>query len=248
MTGIVMYDSIAVDQIPMGPPAVAGYVGGTWANYGELVTRFPNAHHLSIAVNAGEDADCLDVETGDATPGDVPGWYDRQRAKGVERPCIYASASTMDSGIVPLVRAGHIARPLVRLWSAHYAGLHICAPSTCGAVSIDTDGTQWTSAAFARDLDESALLADFFGEPAPRPAPKPVTPAAVRHVTAGESSLSGLAAEHGCDESIILALTARNSGGGRFAADTAALIDGIFAGTIRPEGVMPAGLTLYLPA
>jgi hypothetical protein len=173
---LVMFDSVDVGEIPNGPVAVAGYVDGRWATMTELAERFPNAKRLSIAVTPEHDADCLDVETGDATPADVPGWYERQRARGVERPCIYADASTMQASIVPLVRAGTIARPLVRLWSAHYSGEHICGPGSCGAVSIDMDGTQWTDAAWGRDLDESLLLADFFGTPKPAAAKKKAVP------------------------------------------------------------------------
>jgi gag-polyprotein putative aspartyl protease len=173
---IVMFDAVNVAQIPNGPVAVAGYTDGAWPTAAELAERFPNAHLLSIATSAGHDADCLDVESGDATPADVPGWYERQRARGVERPCIYADASTMQASIVPLVRSGAIARSLVRLWSAHYSGEHICAPSSCGAVSLDMDGTQWTDSAWGRDLDESLLAADFFGTAKPAPAKAKAVP------------------------------------------------------------------------
>ena len=172
-SGIIMFDAIDLAQIPVGPAAAAGYVDGTWPTYAELATRYPHTRLLSIAVSAEHDAGCLDVETGDAAPADVPGWYARQRGRGIERPCIYASASVMEAGIIPLVRSGAIARPLVRLWSAHYSGQHICGPRSCGGVSIEVDGTQWTDRAWGRDLDESLLLADFFTAAAPAPAPKP---------------------------------------------------------------------------
>ena len=173
---LAMFDSTDVGQIPVGPPAAAGYVDGHWPTFAELSERFPNAHLLSIAVSPEHDAECLDVESGDATPADVPGWYERQRKRGVERPVIYADASTMQESIVPLVRSGAIARPLVRLWSAHWAGSHICSPSSCGAVSVAMDATQWTDRSFNRDLDESLLLADFFGTPKPAPARKKAVP------------------------------------------------------------------------
>jgi peptidoglycan hydrolase-like protein with peptidoglycan-binding domain len=166
-----MFDAIDLSQFPAGPVAVAGYIDGRWQTAAALAARFPNARHLSIAVSAADDAGCLDVENGDATPADVPGWYERQRAKGAERPCLYANASTMEAGIVPLVKSGTIPRASVRLWSAHYAGEHICSNATCGTVSIQMDGTQWTNRAFNRDLDQSALLPDFFGAPAPKPPP-----------------------------------------------------------------------------
>jgi hypothetical protein len=173
---LVMFDAVDTGQIPNGPAAVAGYVDGAYVTAPELAARFPNARLLTIAVSAAHDADCLDVESGDATPADVPGWYERQRARGVERPAVYASASVMQTSVVPLVRSGAIARPLVRLWSAHWAGEHICSPSTCGAVSMGMDATQWTSRSFGRDLDESLVVADFFGPPKPAPAKKAPAP------------------------------------------------------------------------
>ena len=180
-----MFDSIDVAQIPADAVAAAGYTSGNWPTFPELVSRFPHALLLSIAVNAGEDAEALDIEAGDATPADVGGWYARQRAKGATRPCLYGSASTMDTGIVPVVRAGRIVRSGVRLWSAHYTNTaHICGPKSCGAVSIDMDGTQWTDRAMGRNLDQSLLAADFFGS-APLTAAKPAPPAAKATVPGG---------------------------------------------------------------
>jgi hypothetical protein len=58
----------SASAIPKTAEAVAGYVGGHWPTYNQLVKDFPHAHKLSIAVFASEDADCLDIEKGDATP------------------------------------------------------------------------------------------------------------------------------------------------------------------------------------
>ncbi|HEV2370934.1 MAG TPA: peptidoglycan-binding domain-containing protein [Streptosporangiaceae bacterium] len=173
MSTIIMFDATDLAQIPVGPAAAAGYVDGRWPTYAALAARFPHARLLSIAVSAEHDADCLDVETGDAAPADVPGWYARQRGRGIERPCLYASAGLMQSGVIPALRIAGIPRAAVRLWTAHYAGRHICGPASCGELGIDADGTQHTDRAYGRDLDQSLLLADFFAVPAPQPAPVP---------------------------------------------------------------------------
>jgi len=118
-----------------------------------------------------------DVESGDLTPVSGAEWVARQLDAGRERPVIYADASTMRDAILPGLDAAGIARPRVRLLSAHYGsplGAHICAPETCGLVLTAMDGTQWTDSARGlggAPVDASLLAGDFFGAgPAPAPA------------------------------------------------------------------------------
>lgn len=162
MSTLTMWDAIDVSQIPANPPAVAGYVGGAWPNFATLVSRFPKAQHLSIAVNSGEDAECLDIENGDAVPGDAPAWFARQKARGVTRPCFYANTSTMPAVLANL-NGAKINRADYRVWTAHFTGVAHIEPGS--------DATQWTDAALGRNLDCSECVANFFGDP---PAPKPV--------------------------------------------------------------------------
>ena len=168
-----MYDSIENGEFPKGAAAYAAYVDGHLGdqpNYAHVVAAFPGARHLSIALFPGHDADVLDVENGAAGTADVPGWHARQVRRGIARPVVYASAYTMDAGVLPVLSAAGIARASVRLWTAHYgAGEHICGPSTCKALRTAADGTQWTSSAMGRVLDQSLLLGNFFGTPAPAP-------------------------------------------------------------------------------
>jgi peptidoglycan hydrolase-like protein with peptidoglycan-binding domain len=175
VTGIDMFDTAYSNQFPPGAAAYAGYVDGGLGdqpNYGHITSAFPGAHHLSIALFPDKDADALDVENGAARPSDIAGWYARQRRRGIDRPVIYANASTMETSVVPVIRAAPILRSAVRLWSAHYTETpHICGPGSCGATSIGMDGTQWTSRALGRDLDQSLLLDDFFGTPVPSSSP-----------------------------------------------------------------------------
>ena len=168
MSTLTMYDAIDITQIPSGATAVAGYVSGRWPTAAHLAATFPRAQLLTIAVTAADDAECLDIETGDATPADAAGWYERQKARGITRPCLYASASVMESSVVAVILAAGIARTSVRLWSAHYTlEPHICGPASCREMSIEADGTQWTDRAMGRALDESLLAADFFGATPP---------------------------------------------------------------------------------
>lgn len=168
---ITMFDNITLSLLPANAAAYAGYVDGRFKNFSQLQAKFPHAHLLSIAVFASNDADCLDVETGDATPSEAMVWVVRQFERGVKRPVLYADASTMRV-IISLMADAGIPRRTLRLWSAHYTRHpHFCGPHTCGEIPMDVDGTQWTDVALGRSLDQSILDDDFFGtSPAPKPS------------------------------------------------------------------------------
>lgn len=158
----VMFDSIDLSQFPGLPPAVAGYVGGNWPTFKALVQKFPHAKHLSIAVNSGEDAECLDIETGDATPAEAPAWVHRQIARGVDRPAVYGSVSNM-ALILSTLATGGINRKHVRVWTAHYTEKpHLCGPECGYGLKTRADATQFTDHALGRNLDQSKLKSNFF--------------------------------------------------------------------------------------
>lgn len=170
-----MYDSINLSVIPADAVAVAGYVDGHWITAAALRNRFPRARLLTIAVFASSNAECLDVETGDATPAQAPGWVARQQARGVYRPVLYCSVSGVPALLGTLATA-RITRSQVRLWSAHYTKTaHICGPGTCAypGLADDCDGTQFTDTARGLPLDESLLAPTFFDGPPKRPAAFP---------------------------------------------------------------------------
>jgi len=163
-TAVIMYDAVSLENIPLDAPAVAGYVNGHWPTFSDLAQRFPGAQLLSITVTAEGNANCLDVENGDATAAQVPGWVQRQPGLGTPRPCLYASASAM-GGVLAALQGAGISLSTCRFWSAHYTGTaHICGPDSCGAVDRLMDGTQWTDSALGRNLDQSLVDDGFFGE------------------------------------------------------------------------------------
>lgn len=163
---MTMFDTAFNDQFPAGAAAYAGYVDGhvgNQPNYAYVVRAFPKAEHLSVALAASDNADALDVEAGAATAAEIPAWHARQVARGIGRPAIYASVSTMNGSVLGVLRESGIARAGTRLWTAHYgAGEHICGPRSCGSLQVDADGTQWTSSARGLVLDQSLLLGTFF--------------------------------------------------------------------------------------
>jgi hypothetical protein len=156
-----MYDSVNVSQIPAKAEAVAGYVNGHWPTYPTLLKDFPHAKHLSIAVTVHADAECLDVEAGDATPSQAPAWVVRQKKRGVKKPVVYTSVSQAPALLRELDRAG-IKRSAVRLWTAHYTFRPHRCDSKCGfGFTGKADATQWTDKALGKNLDGSLCAPDF---------------------------------------------------------------------------------------
>jgi hypothetical protein len=157
-----MYDSIHVAEIPRDAEAVAGYIGGKWPTYGELVQKFPKAHRLSIAVASHFDAECLDIEPFDATNAVAAGWVKRQQQRGVKRPVVYTSVSNAHALLATLSEAG-ISRRDVRLWTAHYThNPHLCGPRCGFGMTTTADATQYTNTVQGRTLDASLCNAGFF--------------------------------------------------------------------------------------
>ena len=160
---ITMYDDVSVSLIPRNAEAVAGYVNGRWATWNEVVRQFPNAHKLSIAVSASADAECLDLEPGDAVNAQAPAWVKRQQARGIKRPVVYTSVSNAQPLLNTLSAAG-IGREQVRLWTAHYTGKpHFCDFRCYRGFNSAADATQYDDKALGRSLDVSLCRDDFFG-------------------------------------------------------------------------------------
>jgi hypothetical protein len=91
-----MYDSVDYRAIPAGSELVAGYVDGRNSRWpDEAWDAFPGRILVRIAVLAStNDGHMLDVETGDATPDEVPGWLAMRRAAGVD-PTVYGNADSI---------------------------------------------------------------------------------------------------------------------------------------------------------
>jgi len=151
---VTMYDDVTISLIPPSAKAVAGYVNGQYANFSALKTRFPNAKHVSIATDAAFNADCLDVETGDATPAQAPAWVARQlKLKPNVKPKVYANRSTMPSVKAALMQAGFHPGDVL-LWVAEY--------TYKAHIPNGFDACQWTDQALGRSLDASMCKASFF--------------------------------------------------------------------------------------
>lgn len=179
----VMFDTVTDSAIPSfantSRDGIAGYLDGRFENEARLIKEFPNAHHLGIDVHAQDNnGPCLDVEPGDATNAEAPGWVKRAFARGVHRPILYTSLSNI-MALVRVVEFNGIKRQDVKWWCAHYTKVpHLCsaAHSQNFGLNFTVDGTQWTDRALGRNLDESLVVDDFFDFSKPVPVVGPINP------------------------------------------------------------------------
>lgn len=114
------YDSVNPSAIPTAAAVVAGYIDSVHYTWPVAAwDRFRGAVHVRIATKAStNDGHVLDVEMGDATPAEAPGWVVRRRAAGAD-PTIYTSASQWAAVMAAFANAG-VAHP--QYWIAHYDG------------------------------------------------------------------------------------------------------------------------------
>lgn len=125
-----MYDSVTPGNIPADAQMVAGYVDGAYAWSAADWARFPAAVHVPIAVfPSTNDGVVLDVEQGDATPQQAPGWVQMRRAAGVD-PTVYCSESAWPA-VQAAFKAAGVAQP--HYWVAAYPGEGAVVPA--GAVA-----------------------------------------------------------------------------------------------------------------
>jgi hypothetical protein len=150
-----MYDGVTVADLPAGAQLYAEYVDGHYANTQAVAERFPGAVHVPIAVFASTNAGVvLDVEQGDASPAEAPGWVQMRRAHGID-PSVYCSASTWPA-VRDAFRAAGVAEP--HYWIAQYDG---AAEIPNGAVAKQYESTAgW----------DMSVVADYWPGVDPAPA------------------------------------------------------------------------------
>jgi hypothetical protein len=125
-----MYDSVNPFVIPDDAEMVAGYYDpdGAYNWSPEGWARFPNAVKVRVCGHAStNDCQVLDVEAGNATPDQAPGWVAMRRASGLATPTVYCSYSLWRDpygvpGVLPRAFAAQgVDEPL--WWIAAYPGI-----------------------------------------------------------------------------------------------------------------------------
>lgn len=180
-----MYDGITPSRLPAGADLVAGYVDGNYANTTAMRARYPHATIVGIATRAATNAGVvLDVERGDATPDQVPGWLQRRRKAGVD-PTVYCNAATWPA-VMSACRHAGVTEP--HYWIAAWNG---SATIPAGAVAHQY--------ANHPGYDVSAVAPYWPGvDPKPAGAPPAPHPAAGSHlyVVQHGDTLSEIAETH----------------------------------------------------
>lgn len=152
-----LYDSTTPAAIPGSAGMVAGYLDPSpWAWSTADWARFPHAVQVQVAVRADTPAGhVLDVERGDATPVQAPGWVQRRRAAGAD-PSVYCNLSTW-----PLVIAAFVAARVEQphYWIAHYDGF-ASLPTMGGITAV---AHQWANQPGGQHYDVSAVVDNWPG-------------------------------------------------------------------------------------
>ena len=177
-----MYDSTNPFDIPIGAPMVAGYVDGLykWSDAGWQ--RFPEAIWVRIAVFAStNDGQVLDVENGDATPAQAPGWAKMRLAAG-QIPTLYFSLSLFGDVNKAMTDAG------VKTW-----GVWVADWTGSPFLHSGTYATQYDHPPHSGGHYDLSIVADYWPGVDPPPTVSPPPPANVSALDAARASWSNFA-------------------------------------------------------
>lgn len=180
-----MADSISLASLPAGFDMYGGYDDGHWPDAAAIAAKFPGKTVIRFTVSASDnEGDCLDVESGDATPAQAPGWVERRRQAGHGGPLVYCSWSLLPAVKTAFIQAG-VVEP-----GWFVAGY----PSPDGdAIPAGCVGHQWID----RGPYDESIVVDYL--PGIDPAPKPTPPAPTPKVQEDEMITPSLIAFGGSD-------------------------------------------------
>jgi hypothetical protein len=164
----IMYDSVTATDIPRSARMVAGYLAPSrYAWSAQDWARFPSAVKVRIAIFANVNAGhVLDVEPGDATPAQAPGWVAMRRRAGLDEPSVYCSASSWPSVRAEFQRQG-VRQP--RYWIARFDNVRdipagavakqfINPPGSGGHYDLSLVADNWPGVDQEDDLSAQELL------------------------------------------------------------------------------------------
>jgi hypothetical protein len=129
-----------------------GYRNGGYSNMNAIKAMFPGKKYLCVGT------DCIDIESGLASPDEAPGFVNGWKKDNTNRPVCYANGSTM-----PAVKSAlsGIDRNRYYLWLAD--------PNGDPSVPSGYDGKQWE---FAQGFDADSFY-EYMWVPVTKPPPPP---------------------------------------------------------------------------
>ena len=160
------YDSINVRALPAGADLYLGYDDGNWPDADTIAQLFKGKTVVRITVFPGDnEGDMLDVEKGDATAGDAPGWVQRRREAGHGGPLVYTYESNR-AAVIAAFASANVPLP----------GLFIAAmPGDGAALQRPTDvGHQYAQG--GNGAYDISVVVDHLPGIDPTPAPQPAPP------------------------------------------------------------------------
>lgn len=157
-----MKDSVNWQAIPIGTPIVAGYVPPShFAWPPEAWARFAGSVEVRITPSVsvwGEGIQVLDVEPGDASASQVPGWVANSRNAGQE-PTVYTSATNWAAVINACYNAG-VAMP--QFWIADWNDVANLPSITVGVVTATAVAHQYAGSATSGGDYDLSTVADYW--------------------------------------------------------------------------------------
>lgn len=157
-----MKDSVNWQAIPIGTPIVAGYVPPSrFAWPAEAWARFAGSVEVRITPSVsvwGAGIQVLDVEPGDASASQVPGWVANSRNAGQE-PTVYTSAANWAAVINACYNAG-VGMP--QFWIADWNDVQDLPSITVGVVTATAVAHQYAGSATSGGDYDLSTVADYW--------------------------------------------------------------------------------------
>lgn len=158
-----MKDSTNWAAIPVSTQLVAGYVPpSSFAWPSQAWARFTGSILVKITPSAsvhGAGVQVLDVEKGDATPAQVPGWVSASLGAGQE-PTTYCNLATWPAVISACLNAG---TPVPQAWVAEWDGVQTLPTVTVNGVTYTAIAKQYADPAHGSGGDwDASIVANFW--------------------------------------------------------------------------------------
>ena len=190
-----LYDSVTAADIPEYAAMVAGYTDGKYAWTDTDWALHKGAQQVRITVFPGDnEGQVLDVENGDATPGESVSWVRARRAAGAD-PSVYMNVATWGA-VRAAFRAAGVTEP--HYWVADWTGArHLPA----GAVACQYADPKTSGGHF----DLSTVAGHWPGVDGPLPAPVPAPGPPKTYTVVEGDTLSSIGARLGIPWAVIYA-------------------------------------------